>query len=342
MTSTADDAPIRVAVVGAGSWGTTLASIAAGAGAGADDRTTLWAREAVVADAINEQHCNPVFLPGVRLAAQLSVTTSLAEALAGADAIVMAVPAQFFRSVFRKVDPYLPPDTAILSATKGIEGGSNKTMTEIMREESSHDPALMGVLAGPSGAWEVVAGQPATAVIALDDRDWTDRLKDRFSNSTIVMSTSTDVTGCEVAGALKNVIAIAAGIVDGLHLGSSTKAALVTRGLVEMTQLGTALGADPLTLLGLAGIGDLVATCTSPDSRNRQVGAQLGEGRPIDEIIAQMRMVSEGVGTTPCMLELAARNGIDVPVAQQVHAVLRGERCPAEAVGALIGALPGT
>ncbi len=327
-------APMTVVVIGAGAWGTTLASLAAHAGDG--DRTVLWAREPTVVEAVNASHTNPEFLPDVELSHRLTATSSVAAAVEGADAVIMAVPSQFFRSVFREAAPFLPSRAPVLSVVKGIERGSLLRMTEIVGQESSHDPSLVGVLCGPNVAREVADGQPAATVIALGDGVWAARLQQRFMSPTFRVYTNTDVVGCEVSGAVKNVIAIAAGVADGLGFGANTKAALLTRGLAELARLGTALGGQPLTFLGLAGNGDLIATCSSPRSRNHRVGVELGKGRSIEEIVNDLHVVAEGVETAPGVLALAERAGVEMPIAAQVNEMLRGERRPEEALHLLM------
>jgi glycerol-3-phosphate dehydrogenase (NAD(P)+) len=331
---------MRLAVVGAGSWGTVLASLAASPDESGAASAMLWAREPEVAAAVNERHVNPIFLPGHQLDATLRATTSLGDALDGVDAVIMAVPSQFFRSVFRDVARLLPPAVPVISVVKGIERGSLLRMTEIMGEESDHDPSLLGVLCGPNIAREVAAGQPAATVVALSDDLWSRRLQRRLNSPTFRVYTNPDVVGCEISGAVKNVIAIAAGIADGLGYGVNTKAALLTRGLAELARLGTALGGQPLTFLGLAGNGDLVATCSSDKSRNHRVGVELGHGRRAEEIVGEMQMVAEGVEATPGVLALAQRTGVEMPIARQVGAVLAGERTAAEAVELLMGREP--
>jgi len=329
----------RVAVIGAGSWGTTLGSLAAGT----DDEscsTVIWAREPEVVRGINEDHANEVFLAGHRLPDALVATSSLAEALAGADAVIVAVPSQFFRPVFQEVAVLLPPGAPVLSVVKGIERGSLLRMTQIMEQESDHDPDLIGVLSGPNVAREVMAGQPAATVVALRDEPWATALQRRFISPSFRVYTNPDVVGCEIAGAVKNVIAIAAGIADGLGFGSNTKAALLTRGLAELSRLGVASGGDPLTFLGLAGNGDLIATCSSPKSRNHGVGYQLGLGRGVAEIVAELHMVAEGVETTPGVLALAERAGVEMPIAHQVNCVIEGTRSPEAAVELLMNRRP--
>lgn len=341
MSTPGLDTELRVAVVGAGSWGTTLAGLlASGSREGPGVRTMLWAREQEVVDSLNESHVNPLFLPEHPLPPSLVATRSFTEALDGADAVVMAVPSQFFRAVFREVAPLLPAAAPVLSVVKGIERGSLQRMTEIMAAESDHDGSLIGVLTGPNVAREVAAGQPAATVVALADERWARRLQQRFMTPTFRVYTNPDVVGCEVAGAVKNVIAIAAGIADGLGFEANTKAALLTRGLAELARLGVALGGQPLTFLGLAGNGDLVATCTSEKSRNHRVGFQLGRGRSVDEIVHAMHMVAEGVETTPGILALAELAGVEMPIAREVEAVINGTRSPLEAVEILMGRPP--
>lgn len=327
----------KVAIVGAGSWGTTLGGLAA---EGASSPTMIWAREPEVVEGIQRDGENRLFLPGHRLPGNLHATASLDEALGGAGVVVMAVPAQHFRSVFRDVAPLLPTEAAVISVVKGIEQGSLLRMTEIIAEESDHDPALVGVLSGPNVATEVASGQPAATVIALGDLRRAEQLQARFMGPRFRVYTNDDVIGCEIAGAVKNVIAIAAGIADGLGLGLNTKAALLTRGLAELCRLGTALGGRPLTFLGLAGNGDLIATCGSERSRNHRVGVELGHGRPIDEIRGEMHMVAEGIETTPAVLGLAARARVEMPIAHEVSEVIAGRRTPSEAVDVLMGRAP--
>lgn len=328
----------RVAVVGAGSWGTTLAALAAdGAPHG---ETRLWVREPDLVDEITRRRTNTPFLPGHELPPTLVATGSIPEAVADADVVVMAVPAQHFRSVFHLVAPLVPPTAVILSVVKGLERRTNARMTEVIAEESAHDRTLVGVLTGPNVAREVAAGEPAATVIALPDVVRADQLQLRFMRRRFRVYTNTDVVGCEIAGVIKNVIAIAAGIADGLGLGLNTKAALQTRGLAELSRLGSAVGGDPLTFLGLAGNGDLIATCGSSNSRNHRVGFELGRGRPIEEIQGEMRMVAEGIETTPAVLALAARFDVEMPIAHEVNEVIEGRQPPADAVDALMARPP--
>ena len=305
---------MRVAVVGAGSWGTTVACIAA-----ANCPTTLWARRDDLAEEINTSHTNERYLPGFSLPATVRGTSSLDEAIRSADVVVMAVPSHGFRDVLADAVPYIRPWVPVLSLSKGIEQGSHLRMTEIINELLPGHPA--GALTGPNLAKEIMAGQPAAAVIAMADERIADGLQPVFASRTFRVYTNDDIVGCEIAGALKNVMAIATGMAAGLGFGDNTKAMLMTRGLSELTRLGVAMGGDPLTFSGLAGMGDLFATCMSPFSRNQQVGVELGKGRKIDEIIAGMNMVAEGVNTSKVVGELAAKVGVEQPIAEQVEAV---------------------
>ncbi len=308
----------RVSVIGAGSWGTAVAAIACG---NAD--TVLWARRPELAVVMRDRHENPEYLPGLPLPESLGFTADLAEACARAEVVVLGVPSHGMRAVLTKAAPSVGADVPVVSLSKGVEQGSLRRMTEVVDEVlTDHDPGQVGVLTGPNLAREVAAGQPAASVVALRDPDAATALQSLFMTTTFRVYTNPDVVGCEIAGALKNVMAIAAGIADGLGYGDNTKAALLTRGLAELTRLGVALGGEPLTFSGLAGMGDLVATCSSTQSRNRTVGVELGKGRSLDDIVAEMKMVAEGVKTTAAVLELSQRAGIEMPIASFVGAVL--------------------
>lgn len=323
---------MKVAVIGAGSWGTTVAALAS-----ENAPTMLWARNPDVASAVATQHRNEDYLPAVDLPAALGATSTLAEACEGAQVVVMAVPSHGFRAVLAEAQPLIGDDTAVISLSKGIEQGTLLRMTEVIAEVLPEHPAdLIGVLSGPNLAKEVALGQPTASVVALGDASRAEVLQTLFMTQTFRVYTNPDVVGCEIAGALKNVIAIAAGIAYGLGYGDNTKAALITRGLAELARLGMALGGDPLTFSGLAGMGDLVATCTSDKSRNRTVGVALGQGRKLDDIVAEMKMVAEGVKSTEAVLELGRRKGVELPIAEQVGAVLYEGRTPSEIVPALM------
>jgi glycerol-3-phosphate dehydrogenase (NAD(P)+) len=321
-----------VAVIGAGSWGTTVAAIMSEHAA-----TTLWGRNPELVEQIASRHENTIYLPGIALPPDLHATTDLAAACTGADVVVMAVPSHGYRAVLVEAAPQVGADVPVVSLAKGIEGGTLLRMTEVTLEVLvGHDPGRVAVLTGPNLAREVAEGQPAASVIACRDPDTARELQQLCMSRSFRVYTNPDVVGCEVAGAMKNVIAIASGTAAGLGYGDNTQAALITRGLAEVTRLGVALGGEPLTFAGLAGLGDLVATCTSPKSRNRSVGFELGRGRSLDEIVTQSNMVAEGVKSTAALLELAARAGIEMPIAAMVGAVLYHGRRPADLVPELM------
>lgn len=314
----------RVAVIGAGSWGTTVASIAAGTAP-----TTLWARRQELAESIARDGENADYLPGEALPAALKATHSLASAAGDADLLIIGVPSHGFRAILEELAPHVQPGTPIVSLTKGIENDSLKRMTEVIADVLPGHPA--GVLTGPNIAIEVIRGYAAAAVIAMEDAALAGSLQDLLHTSRFRVYTNTDVVGAELGGALKNVYAIAAGMAQGLGAGDNTRATVITRGLHELSVLGEAAGGRHETLSGLAGMGDLLATCISPRSRNRTVGEQLAKGRTLDEIQEEMRMVAEGVRTAPAVMRLAERFGVDLPIATEVDAVVRGERTPEEA-----------
>ncbi len=308
----------RVAVVGAGSWGTAVAALVSN---NAD--TVLWARRPELASAIADRHENPDYLPGITLPAELRVTSDIEDACASADVLVLGVPSHGMRAVLTGAARFVRPAVPVVSLAKGVEQGTLRRMTEVIGEVlPTHLPDRIGVLTGPNLAREIAAGQPAASVVAMRDEDTAHQLQRLTMTATFRVYTNPDVVGCEIAGALKNVMAIAAGIADGLGYGDNTKAALLTRGLAELTRLGIALGGNPLTFSGLAGMGDLVATCTSTQSRNRTVGVELGKGRKVDDVVAEMNMVAEGVKSTAAVLALAERHRVEMPIAEQVGAVL--------------------
>jgi glycerol-3-phosphate dehydrogenase (NAD(P)+) len=322
----------RVAVVGAGSWGTAVAAIVS-----RNAPTVLWARRAELAASIDARNENPDYLAGIDLPSELRATADLAAACADADVVVFAVPSHGLRAVLAEARPHVAPDAAIVSLTKGIEQGTLRRMTEVIAEVLvDHDPSHIGVLTGPNLAREVAAGQPTASVVAIADAGVADELQQVFFAPTLRVYTNPDVVGCEMAGALKNVIAIGAGIADGLGYGDNTKAALITRGLAELARLGVTLGGEPLTFAGLAGMGDLIATCASPQSRNRHVGVEIGRGRALDEVVSEMTMVAEGVKTTAAVLELAERHRVEMPLAAFVGRVLYDGARPAELIPELM------
>jgi glycerol-3-phosphate dehydrogenase (NAD(P)+) len=318
----------RIAVIGAGSWGTTVAALAARAAP-----TLLWARRPDVADHINREHRNPLYMPEQLLPDGLVATADLGEAVDGATAVVMAVPSHGFRDVYSKAAPAIDGRVPILSLTKGIEQGTLATMTRVVAEVSpGHDPNRIGVLTGPNLAAEVAAGQPTAAVIAFRDHEAAVALQSIFMGPSFRVYTHDDVPGCELGGALKNVMAIAAGMSDGLGFGDNTRATLITRALAELSRLGIALGGRPSTFAGLAGMGDLIATCISTSSRNHRVGFGLARGQTLDAITDEMKMVAEGIKTTRAVLDLAARHRIEMPIATHVGLVLYEGMDPRDAV----------
>ena len=307
-------------MLGAGAWGTTVASLAATAG-----ETCLWALEPEVVAAITERHENTFYLAGFILPDTLEVTGDLAEALDGAELVVLAVPSRHLREVTVRAAPWVPPGSLVLSVTKGIEVESGKRMTEVLEESlPDHDRTSIGGLSGPNLATEIMAGEPSATCVAFVDTEPASAVQQLLTSDRFRVYTSSDVAGCEIGGAVKNVIAIAAGVADGLGYGMNTKAALITRGLAELSRLGVSVGGHPLTFLGLAGNGDLIATCSSPRSRNHYVGEQLAKGRRIGDILAGMTSVAEGVETAPGTLRLARRQGVEMPISETVGDLLAG------------------
>jgi glycerol-3-phosphate dehydrogenase (NAD(P)+) len=320
---------VNVAVVGAGSWGTGLAAHLARHA----HVVRLWARDPTLAGAIAAGHENARYLPGITLPA-LHATSDLAEALKDAEIALVAVPSEFCRETFRGLRPHLTAGTTLVSATKGLELGTLRRMSEVAAEEAPGHP--VAVLSGPSFAMEVAQGQPTTVVVASAAPGVAEAVQRAVSSRSFRAYSSDDVIGVELGGALKNVIAIAAGIVDGLGYGHNTVAALITRGLAEISRLAVALGARPDTLSGLAGLGDLVLTCTGDLSRNRRLGHALGAGHSVGEALAELHMVAEGVRTTQAACALAERAGVEMPIAQQMRAVLYEGKPPREGVDELM------
>ena len=297
---------------------------------GASQPLTLWARSPELAASMRATRENATYLPGVELPDGLAVTASLAEAVDGAGIVFMAVPSHWFRAVLVGVQPLADRIEAVVSLAKGIEIGTNLRMSQVVADVLPGVPA--GVLTGPNLAREVAEGHPAACVVALPDEDLGRRVQALVHTRTFRAYTGTDVVGCEIAGATKNVMAIAAGIGDGLGLGDNTRAVLITRGLAELGRLGVALGGKVLTFGGLAGVGDLVATCASPKSRNRMVGFALGEGRSLEDIVSGMHMVAEGVKSAGPLVGLAQDHGVEMPIAEQVQAIVEGRCSPADAL----------
>lgn len=294
----------------------------------------LWARRPELAEQINREHVNGDYLPAFTLPDQLRATSSLEEAVGNADVLVMAVPSHGYRDVAAQAARYVRPWVPIVSLTKGLEGSSRKRMSEVTRDEMPGHP--VAVLTGPNLAKEILIGQPAASVVAIDNVDIAAELQRIFSRPSLRIYTNADVVGCEVGGVVKNVIAIAAGMAEGMGFGDNSRATLITRGLAEMTRLGVAMGGQPATFAGLAGMGDLIATCSSKQSRNNMVGFQLGEGKLISEVLASMTMVAEGVKSSPSVLDLARRHDVEMPITEQMVAVCHQGRPAREALAALM------
>ena len=306
----------KVAFIGAGSWGTAMASLVAKKGR---DEVVLWARRPELAETINLFHENPEYLAGEQLPEELKATNDLEAALSGAEMIVMGVPSHGFRGVLKEAAPLADRKSCFVSLTKGIEIETRKRMSEVLMEELDEpEDSRISVLTGPNLAREVIQGFPAASTVACPDPTTAARLQETFHTDTFRTYSSTDVVGCELGGSLKNVIAIAAGIADGLGFGDNTKATVMTRGLAEMARFSVQFGAKPLTFLGMAGVGDLMATCASPQSRNHSVGIELGKGRKIDEIIDSMNMVAEGVKSCKPIYELGREADVWMPITENV------------------------
>ena len=329
MTYAEGMAPIRMAVVGAGSWGTTVASLAA-----ENTPTVLWARRPDVAATINAEHRNPAYLGDRELSIALRASASLEETVEGADVVVMGVPSQGFREVLVSAAPHIRPWVPVVSLSKGLEQGTLLRMSEVANEVLPGHP--VAVLTGPNLAGEIAAGQPAASVVAIDDAVIATALQGIFARPTFRVYTNTDVVGCELAGVVKNVIAIASGIATGMGFGDNTRATLVTRGLAEMTRLAMKLGGSLESLAGLAGMGDLIATCSSTSSRNTTVGLRLGRGENLDDIIASTTQVAEGVRSSRAVLDLARKNGVDMPITEQVVAVCHEGKSAADGLLSLM------
>lgn len=323
----------KVASIGAGSWGTAVAGLAAQNGAD----VVLWCRRAEVADEINTYQTNETYLPGIRLPETLRATNDIEECISGSDVVVMGVPSHGWREILQLARPFLGSPDALVSLTKGLEGERNLRMSQVLSEELPDFPMdRYGILTGPNIAREIAKRMPAAAVIACEDHDRAQRVQDVFHQPYFRVYSSTDVVGSELSGAIKNIIAIAAGIADAFGFGDNAMAALMTRGLAELTRLGVKLGGQPMTFAGLAGMGDLIVTCVSKYSRNRRVGKELGKGRHIDDIISEMKMVAEGVKTCRPLLELGTSAGAWMPITEGVVSVIYGGVTPDQMVTDLL------
>lgn len=323
----------RITIVGAGSWGTALAITLARSGR----PVRLWAYEPEVVSSISLRHINSLYLPEFVIPESVTATNDLDDALDAADIVLTVVPSHVCRLLFERMLPRLRPEASLVSATKGLDSDSLMRMSQIIRAVVGRrfEPKL-AVLSGPSFAREVARGDPTAVVVAAEDRHVSALVQHEFSSTALRLYTSTDVVGVEIGGAVKNVIAIAAGVIHGLGLGHNPTAALLTRGLAEVTRLACACGARRETLAGLAGMGDLALTCTGDLSRNRTVGIELGRGRKLDEIVSSMRMVAEGVNTTRATVRLAEKHHVEVPITHQVNRILEGEVSPREAIRELM------
>jgi len=321
----------RIAILGGGSWGTALAIVLARARR--KHEISIWVHGPALAESLARDRENQTYLPGNRLARDVQVTSDIRDAVAGAKILVGAIPTAHAREVYKAAAAHISPATVFVSASKGLEPSTHKRMSEVVLEVFSPKFApRFAVLSGPSFAAEAARGEPTAVVLASSDALLASELQEEFASPNFRVYINDDVLGVELAGAMKNVIAIAAGVCQGLGLGSNPLAALITRGLAEMSRLAAARGAQPETLTGLAGLGDLVLTCTGALSRNRQVGIELGKGRALGEILAGMRMVAEGVGTTAALLALAREAKVEMPITEQVAAILHQGKPPREAI----------
>jgi glycerol-3-phosphate dehydrogenase (NAD(P)+) len=317
----------KVVVIGSGSWGTTFGKVLADGGA----QVTMWARRPEQAHEIDEAKRNSKYLPGINLPRSMHATHDLARAIDGAEQVYLSVPSQSARETLRAMRPYLANETVpVVSLMKGVEKKTNLRMSQVIEQELRCDPARIAVASGPNLALEIAKEQPTAAVIASSSQDTADAVARRSRNEYFRSFVNTDVTGTEFGGVLKNLIAVAIGIVDGVGYGENTKASIITRGLVEMTDFAVAYGAQPGTLQGLAGLGDLIATCQSPLSRNNTAGRLLGQGYKYQEVIAQMNQTAEGLASVGPILALAKDAGVEMPIVQQVKMVLDGRMRPRE------------
>ena len=309
---------LKVALMGGGSWGTTVASLVS-----RNAPVTLWARNADTVAEINTKHTNETYLPGAKLPEKLVATNNIEEAVKAADVIIMGIPSHNFRNVLGEVKKHIRAWVPVISLTKGLELKTGMRMTEVINEVLPGHP--VGVLTGPNLAREIMAGQAAASVMAMEDEIIVRELQSLFSSGLFRVYTNSDVIGCELGGVLKNIIAIAVGMGDGQGAGDNTRSALITRGLAEVTRLGVAMGGRAETFAGLAGMGDMIATCTSPQSRNRHVGVELGKGRHMQEIIDDMVMVAEGAKSAPAVMALAKKYNVEMPIASDVSRVVAGD-----------------
>jgi glycerol-3-phosphate dehydrogenase (NAD(P)+) len=326
----------RAAVIGAGSWGTAFAQVLVDAGTD----TTLCARRADLADVITGEHENPDYLPGIRLASRLRATADPEQALQGAEIVVLAVPSQTLRENLVRLVDVLPRDATYVSLMKGVELGTDKRMTEVIREVADLPEDRVAAVSGPNLAKEIANREPAAAVVACTDLDVARHVQTACHSGYFRPYRNHDVVGCELGGAVKNVIALAVGMAVGLGFGDNARASVITRGLAETARIGVALGAEPMTFAGLAGMGDLVATCTSPLSRNRTFGEDLGRGMTVEQVVAKTRQTAEGVKSCRSILDLAKKHSVAAPITENVVKVVDGESSVPDMMASLLASFP--
>ncbi len=324
---------VTAAVMGAGSWGTAFSIVLADAG----HDVRLWGRRDETCANVNERHENTEYLPGIELPVAVRATADPAEALADAELVILAVPSQTLRANLVAWGDHIEPSAVMISLMKGVELGSHQRMSEVIAELTGAGPERIAVISGPNLAKEIARREPAASVVACEDEATVLQLQKLCHTHAFRPYTNTDVIGCELGGTIKNIIGLAVGVCDGLGYGDNTKASVITRGLAETARLGMAMGADPMTFMGLAGLGDLVATCSSPLSRNRTFGEKLGRGMTVEQITAETRQVAEGVKSCTSVAELAHLHGVDMPIVDHVRALVDGTMTPAELVNALLG-----
>lgn len=321
----------KVSILGSGSWGTTVGSLIA-----RNASALIWGRNSDTVAEINQKHTNARYLGEIPISRKLTATTDLLDAAKSADVIVLALPSQVFRVVLNQIKEHIKPEVPIISLTKGLELNTRMRMTEVIADLLPKNSR--GVLTGPNLAKEIISGSAAASVLAMEDQENIKDLQRIFHNRLFRVYTNHDVIGCELGGVLKNIIAIAAGIGDGLGAGDNARAAVITRGLAEMSRLGIAMGGESQTFAGLTGMGDLVATCTSAQSRNRNVGIALGSGKTMEEILATMFMVAEGIKSAPAVMALAKEHSIQMPIVEEVFGVVQGQRHAKDALKGVLRA----
>lgn len=323
---------MKVSVIGAGSWGTTLAAVLSEK----LERVMLWARREEIAREINERRTNSTYLPGITLPEPIQATSNIAEAVSQAELLIIAVPSKYFRQVCEALSRYLHPSARFLSVTKGIESDTLKRMSEVMMDVFDASQSRIAVLSGPNHAEEVIRKIPSATVVASSSRELAETFQELLMREYFRVYTHDDVVGVEIAGTVKNVLAIAVGISDGIGFGDNTRAALITRGLAEMVRLGRKMNANPLTFLGLSGIGDLIATATSKHSRNRNFGEAIGRGKNPDDVLSSSKMFVEGVINAKSVMRLAQKYEVDMPICREVYEIVYEGKNPSQSVLSLM------